>query len=277
MRILPMKLAVKKSRKRATIKFIIVLTILLIVLNLPIVSNKVRNYTYLFFSPFQSGFWKAGSFVSNFLSGIKNSSQLSQENELLKSKINNLIIQGAKNFELEKENQSLRQALKMQDERDFKLIFANIISKEIDKDIIILDRGKKESIIKDLPVITEEGVLIGKVEEVYDDFSRVSLISEKSTVFNVRIWREEEGFNDDIQGVINGLGGLKLELKLIPKEKDIRDSDVVLTSALGGIFPEGLLVGKTRDLQKVDIEPFWRIKVEPAFNITNSGRVFLIE
>ena len=205
-----MKLAVKKSRRGAIIKFIIILAILLIVLNLPVVSSKIRNYTYLFSSPFQGGFWRAGSFVSNFLSGVKNSSQLSQENELLKSKINNLIVQGARNFELEKENQSLRKALEVQDEKNFKLTFANIISKEINNDIVILDVGKKDGVSNGSPVITEEKVLVGRVEEVYDNFSRVFLISEKSMVFNVRIWREEESFNDDIQGVINGLGGLNL-------------------------------------------------------------------
>ena len=66
-------------------------------------------------------------------------------------------------------------------------------------------------------------------------------------------------------------------MKLIPKERDIKNNDAVLTSALGDAFPEGLLVGRIRDIQKIDIEPFWHIKVEPAFNISNLERVYLVE
>ena len=75
-----------------------------------------------------------------------------------------------------------------------------------------------------------KGVAIGAIGTI----GAVSLID---------IFRNEDGFKGGIQGVIYGSGDSALELKLIPKEKDVREGDSLITTITGDVFPEGLRIG----------------------------------
>ena len=115
-----------------------------------------------------------------------------------------------------------------------------------------------------MPAITEQKVLVGRIKEIYDKFSKVMLISQKDSSFDAEF------------GIVRGQGNLKLLYDLIPKEKEIFQGDIVVTSALGGIFPQGLLVGKIRKVKKNDVESFQQAEIQPGFNVSQSERLFII-
>jgi rod shape-determining protein MreC len=50
-----------------------------------------------------------------------------------------------------------------------------------------------------------------------------------------------------------------------------------VTSALGGIFPKGLLVGKIKEVKKSDIEPFQKTKIEPFFQLKKIRKIIHIK
>ena len=80
----------------------------------------------------------------------------------------------------------------------------------------------------------------------------------------------------EISGLVRGTGkGLVFEL--IPKEKQLAVGDLVVTSSLGGIFPPGILVGRVKEIKRDDTDPFQQAELEPTFNITETGLLFLIK
>jgi len=266
------------------ILILIIIVGLLLIFSLNFFQKEVKGFFYLISSPIQKILWRAGDRVSDFFKTISEIKNLKKENDELKFRNQELISQIAQLIELEKENKLLREALEIGLEKEFKLSLAEVISKDISQDSILINKGSKDGITNNSPVIGQQKTLIGKIGEVYENFSRVILISNKESSFDAKVQTgsfapfnsSEIKAENDISGVVKGKGNLQLFLDLVPQEKEIKEGDFVITSSLGGIFPRGLLVGQIGKVLRSDIEPFQQAKIRPAFNIKKLETVFII-
>ena len=142
--------------------------------------------------------------------------------------------------------------------------------RDLFQDFILIDKGSKDGIKVGFPVITSKKILCGRISEVYDNFSRIMLISSPASSFDAKV------SDQDIFGVVKGKGGLNLEITLVPKDKEIKTGDQIVTSPLEGIFPKGLLIGEIKDVSKKDIEPFQSSTITPFFGTEDLNMVFVI-
>ena len=183
---------------------------------------------------------------------------------------------------LRKENAELRKILEFGIKKDFDLIFAQVISKDISEDSILVNKGKKDGVEEGMAAITESKVLVGKVGEVFGDYAQVLLISKKDFTFPVKVNRlnKKEGeFSEEneISGIARGKGNFKVAIELLPKDVQIEKEDIVSTTLLGNIFPEDLLVGEIEEIKKSDPEPFQQGKIKPYFRELTLEDLFLIK
>jgi len=259
----------KFSSKKLKILIVIVI-IISIVLLLNLFSKNVRGFFYSISSPIQKPLWKIGDSVSDFFGAVIWIKNLKKENQEIKFKNQELIVEIAALEDLKKENETLRTALGFGLEKDFKLTLVQIISKDISQDYILVDKGEKDGILKGMSVITEQKVLLGKVYEVYKNNSKVMLISNKESSFDAKIKEK------DIFGIVKGKGDLKIFLDLIPRDKEISQEDIVISTRLGGVFPDGLLVGQITKIIKNDIESLQQAEIKLAFNIKEINYLFII-
>jgi len=234
-------------------------------------QKEIKNLFYFISSPIQKSLWNFGKNISNFFTGILEQKGLKKENEELRLKINDLMAQIVALKELKEENKALREALDIGLKKEFKLVFCQVIGKDISQDSILINVGEEEGIKEDLPVITQQKTLVGKVSDVYKNFSRVMLISNKDSSFDGKVSEK------DIFGLVKGKGNLKISFEFIPKEKNIEVGDAIITSALGGKFPQGILVGSIQEIEKSDIEPFQKAEIRSAFNIKDLNFLFVIK
>jgi len=262
----------KGGKKNLFSLTIIIIIGLLLIFSLNFFQKEVKGFFYFISSPIQKTLWRAGDRVSDFFELITEIKNLKREKEELKLKIQELIAQNLSLKELEKENKVLREALGIGLEKEFKLSLAEVVSKDISQDSILINKGSKDGITENCPVITQQKTLVGKIGEVYENFSRVILISNKESSFDAKISDPE----NDISGVVNGKGNLQLFLDFVPQEKEIKEGDFIVTTSLGGIFPKGLLVGQIGKVLRSDIEPFQQAKIRPAFDIRELETVFII-
>jgi len=241
-----------------------VVVVVLVIGLMNVFQKEVRAFFYWFSSPIQKVLWRAGESTADFFSGVVKTGKLKQEVDQLKLKNQELVwrLENLKN--LKQENQVLRQALGLELQKDYRLVLAQVISKDISQDYLLIDKGTRDGISKGMPLITEQKVLVGRISEVYEKFSKVQLLSNK-----------ENSFDADF-GLVKGAGNFKLFFELIPKEIELSEGDLIFTSALGGIFPKGLLVGQVKKVIKNDVEPFQQAEIEPAFNISEAEIIFVI-
>lgn len=260
----------KPSPKLKIGVIVFLLIVFFVILNLTGFSKEVKNFFYLISSPIQKILWEAGDKVSDFFEMTSEFKNLKSENEELKFKNQELLAEIVVLEELKKENEALREALNLGLEKDFRLVFAKVIGKNISEDSIFINKGLEDGLTLNLPVITVQKTLVGKISEIDNHFSKVMLISNKESSLNAKI------SNTDIFGVAKGEGSLKLFLEFIPREAEIKKGDLVMTTSLGGIFPDGLLIGEIKEVKKSDIESFQKAEITPAFDIKEIQNLFIM-
>lgn len=258
-----------KLFKRKKILIIVIVGII-IVLSLNFFSKEVKGFFYSVSSPIQKSFWQVGKSVSDFFAGLANSGKLKKESDDLKLTIEQLLAENISLQEIKKENEFLREALEIGLAKEFRLALAEVISKDINQDCVLINQGTKDGLLEGMPVITQQKTLLGKVIEVYDNFSRVMLISHQESSFDAEI------VDSNTTGVIKGKGNFEIEFDLVPKDEEVIEGNLVVSSALGGLYPRGLLVGQVKKVEQSDIKPFYQIAVAPFFDLSEIDKVFVI-
>lgn len=260
-----------KASVKLKISIALLFFIFFIILNFTGLDARIKNSFYLISSPLQEKLWKAGESTSDFLTGIFQAKNLKKEADELFLINKSLIAEIAELKESEAENSILRETLNIEPDKEMQFVLSRIISKDIANEIILINKGKKDGVAKGSFVITlPQKSLLGRITEIYDNFSEVTLITNKNSLFEAKI------LDKDIYGAAKGKGSSDLYFELVPKEKELSVSDVVVTAALGGDFPAGILVGSIREVYKSDIEPFQTAEVIPAFDIKKLDYLFVI-
>lgn len=235
-------------------------------------------------SPFQSFFiWAARPFQKtaatlgngtaqimqflNSISELKNENQrLVKENYTLSGKIATLESQ-------EKENENLRQELKLSPKDKFNLEGAFVIGQNPDNSgsWILVDKGEMNGIKKGMPAIIHEGILIGKVEEVFKNSAKINLLSDSNSSINAL------DLETSARGVVRGEYGLGIFLDIVDQSEALNQGDEVATSGLGGNVPKGLLIGKIQEIKNSKDKLFQQAMIIPAIKYSNLETVFVIK
>lgn len=257
--------------QKKQLKFPIIGVVLFIFVLTFIFQKSLKNFFYMFSFPIQNQLWKAGKIFSSFFNGILNTTRLEKENQQLREENQKLIYENYILKELELENQVLRKALDAGLKKEFSLKIAKVVAKDFSQDTLLIDVGTEDGISFGLPVITENKVIVGRIVQTYKNFSKVELISAKNFSFDVKIKEKE------IYGKGEGKGGFTVKIERLPAEVKIEEGEIILTSGGGGIFPEGLLVGKIAKVKKSNVEPFQEAEIELFFKISDIKNLFIIE
>ncbi len=191
----------------------------------------------------------------------------------IEEEIKELWVQNTKLKELEKENDLLRSYLKLPDSSKYQIDLANVIGRDFQglEKYILIDKGREAGIEKNMPIVAFENILVGKVIEVFDDFSKALLITSTNSKIPALI--EESR----IEGLLEGKQEDFLFMNLIPKDVKVEKNQTVVTSGIEGVFPRGLLIGKVSKVEFLENEMFQKIEVVSAVNIEKLEKVFIIK
>ena len=250
--------------------FIFSVIVILLFLNLTFFPKQIKNAFYFVSKPAQEWLWVKGSAFSDFFEGIVRGSQIKEENNWLLNQNKELIGQKIELEKLKEENDILRTALDLSLEKSFDLEMARVIGRDISGSVIIINKGAEDGLRFNLPLITEGKALIGKIVEVYENISKVQLLSSRESLLNIEV------FDKDIYGLLRGKNSSDYFLDLIPEESEIVSGDLIITSSFGGDFPKGLLVGTIDEIKDSETVSFKEATVKPSFDIQDLSYVFII-
>lgn len=175
------------------------------------------------------------------------------------------IVTETANSVLKAENQELRRELNFLAAKKYKTLGAEVIGKNIDPvgNTIILNRGAKDQIKINNPVIVSEGFLIGKIMAVMENTSIVRLINDNQSKIAASINNNEEMS----QGLVEGGYGISVQMNLIPQDETVKIGDTVMTSGLEEGIPRALLIGKVESVEKEAYHPFQTAILKPMANL----------
>lgn len=204
---------------------------------------------------------------------LRSRSELVAENQQLRQQLYLIRSDQLRMAELSQENRRLRELLGSPVTQDSRKMVARILSVDTDPFVyqIVIDKGIEHHVYEGQPVVNDQGV-IGQVISVGKTSSRVLLISDVSHSIPVRVLR------NDIRGIASGTGNInELIVKNLPKNVDIKEGDILVTSGLGGHFPEGYPVAKVTHVSSDQQDgSFADIKAEPLATLDRLRYVLLL-
>jgi rod shape-determining protein MreC len=251
---------------------VVLLQILLLALQIKRDSEGrlIRVWTVGAFSPFE----RAGSHgilhlrdIWNHYFALQNASreneELRRENDTLKMQVNRLQSKAA-----EADRLSLLLDFR-KSHQNVPMLGSRVIATSAGtaSATVVLDRGTKDGIKKNMGVITPEGV-VGKVVEVYDDTTEVLLLTDKDSGVGAMLG------DSRIQSPVGGTGEPLLAMKYVPNDDTVNIGERVVTSGMDKIFPRDLPIGTITDIKSGN--PFKTIRVRPSANLSRLEEVIVL-
>ncbi|CZF83462.1 Cell shape-determining protein MreC [Grimontia celer] len=174
--------------------------------------------------------------------------------------------------QLEQENRRLRELLGSPFVRDERKMVAEVMAVDSDpyKHQVMIDKGRTNGVYEGQPVINERGI-VGQVSYVGAHNSRVLLITDPTHAIPVQVVR------NDIRVIASGRGDNdNIQLENIPSSTDIEPSDMLVTSGLGGVFPEGYPVAKVTSFSFDNKRPFAQVDAKPEVQFDRLRYLLLV-
>lgn len=190
---------------------------------------------------------------------------LQAENAELEALANRLMVENVRLREVERENQQLRQLLNYtRSNPQFSYEATTVKGRSIGVDptnllyYVYVDVGARDGIAADMPVITDRG-LVGRVTAVGPRSAQVLMLIDPASAVNAVIQ------NSQASGIVRGtLEGTTLIMDRIPPNETVNPGDIVLTSGLGGNFPDKLVIGQVTQVTQRDQDMFQTAQVRPT-------------
>ncbi len=231
-------------RRGGFLPWIVLLTVLLALLNLPLpLAAGIKASVRETLAPLHALISRAGLRLREAFDTLRGIGGLAAENRALQAEMLRLRTEVRSLQAAARDNDELRALIGFRQRAGRRLTAAEVIARDSSGwwQTLRLDRGRMDGLRPDLPVLTPDG-LAGRITEVTDRTADVLLISDPGCRVSVRLPRT------GAHGILRGTGmrpdgQILCRVDFVHPRHAIRPGDEVATSGLGGIYPPDLPVG----------------------------------
>ena len=222
--------------------------------------------------PFQDAYgWLAGFFNAK------------SENERLKARLRLLEIQAIQNATAAQQNLELRRALDYKSgpsfPRGYDLIGASVTSHAPSafRQDLGISAGRDDGLRVYDPVVDADGRLVGHVAKLTGSTALVTLLTDPSfAVSGYAVQTRTYGLVEHGQG-----GGETLILDLVPKEKVVRQGDIIVTAGrrsgeLSSLYPRDIPIGTVTKVGQSDVDIHQSVQIEPLAEFSSLSSVWVL-
>lgn len=177
-----------------------------------------------------------GDFTSSYLFVHSKNKELETENRKMRFQLANL-------YQVQKENQQLKELLSYVKELEYEYVSAKVVgnaSGPFTRSSLI-NAGEDNKVMKGQAVVVDGGV-VGRIVESGSKSSRILLITDINSKVPVISIDSRE------RSILSGNNSENPKLIYLPKDSKIKDNEVIVTSGDGETLPAGLMVGKAAKL-----------------------------
>lgn len=229
-----------------------------------ILSATVYPIRLIIDAPFSFGHWIADSTATREELRVDNT-RLQEQNLIQSIRLQRLVA-------LEAENARLRALLDSTTRAPGRVLIGEILSIDMNpfRHRITINKGSQDGIFVGQALIDADGI-IGQIVRDQIFSSEALLITDIEHALPVEIVRTR------LRTIAVGTGDLeKLSLPFLPRNADVQDGDILVTSGLGGTFPPGYPVGSVSTKSIDSGKPFIQVTARPAADLNRIREVLLI-
>jgi rod shape-determining protein MreC len=228
---------------------------------------------------FQQGASAVGGFFTDTVTSIRELALLREQYDALLQDVREYETMADDVALLRVENERLREVLGFQQSIAFESIPARVIAKEPGSFFsgLTINKGRVDGIKRYMAVIAnqdgQQGV-VGRVEEVGATTSVVMPVFDVDSFVAARLLRSRH------EGLVAGDGAAQglLTMRYVSKaaRSEISVDDVVITSGMRSMFPEGLRLGTIESIQGRPYETSLNIELSPTVDFSRLEYVFVL-
>lgn len=253
--------------------FAIVMSVALIVLDFKLDAfSSTRVFLNSLVSPIQYLANLPGQFLNVSAQQLQSKQALLDENLRLTNRLL-LLNEKLQRFDvLDQENQQLRKLLDAPVRQNMRKMIAQLMAVDNTpySQQIVINKGALDGLFLGQAILDQYGV-VGQVMEVGTTNSRVLLLSDVTHSIPVRSVRNNSRFIATGSGVID-----ELVLSHVPHSTDVEEGDMLVSSGLGKVFPEGYPVAKVTKVVRDESRPFAQVTVVPAASLNRLKYLLLL-
>ncbi|PSU28299.1 MULTISPECIES: rod shape-determining protein MreC [Photobacterium] len=174
--------------------------------------------------------------------------------------------------QLQQENQRLRSLLGSPFVRDERKMVAEVMAVDSDpyRYQVMINKGRIDGVYEGQPVINDKGI-VGQVSYVGAHNSRVLLLIDPTNAIPVQVVR------NDIRVIATGGGrDQQILLEHVPSSTDIKKGDLLVSSGLGGRYPEGYPVARVTSFSFDNKRPFAKITAKATVQFDRLRYLLLV-
>ena len=209
--------------------------------------------------------------VKNWIEDLDNLWAVYEENKWLRQELSKVDQKDALIESYQKEIAELKGLMGQTVDKKFHKKYATIINRnpETYSNQITLNIGTKDCVSLDNAVISDSG-LIGKIIEVNENTSRVRLLTSQDQLSKVSV-QIHVNEDESIQGYLEQYDFKKgaFVVRLFTNTDVVKVDQNVTTSGAGGVFPNGLFVGKVFMIDELLNENGRILYVTPAADFSS--------
>lgn len=241
-------------------------------------ASFVENGVNVTFNSVQGIVYKSISNTKDLFGFITHFSEIKQENENLKKQ--NAEMQGkvAAYDNLYEESQTLRDMLKFKDLNNEYNYQGADISGRSGGDVFnsyTLNKGKKDGVKVDMPVVSQEGFLVGQITATSDDSCQVQTITNVN--ISVSIENQTTGvIEGNLQGYTDISNKQQSIIYNLPQDTQMKAGNEIITSGVGNIYPKNLRIGKVLSIEDNKATISKSAVVEPYVNFSKLKYVLIV-
>jgi rod shape-determining protein MreC len=203
-------------------------------------------------------------------------SELIRANEALRRQNQELRVQAVQAAETTRENTRLRQLVGWKEKSPWKVKLARVVARDPANwwRAVQIDRGSLDELRDNLPVLTPDGRLIGRVSAVGLTSARVLLIGDPNCKVPAAILGDAAE-----SGIITSAGpfdGSFVNLTYLANRANLKPGQSVVTSGLSAIYPKGIPIGSVADAGPVESGLYTEARVKLAANLNSLDEVWVL-
>ncbi|PCI56409.1 MAG: rod shape-determining protein MreC [Gammaproteobacteria bacterium] len=234
--------------------------------------ESVRGYLQSLVSPLQYLANTPKQLMTWASTNLTTRRQLMSENQKYRLNELNFHEEAMQLVMLKQENDRLRSLLASPLRSEIKKMVAEVISVDSDpySHQIVINRGAGDGVYEGQPVLDALGI-VGQILHVGQTSSRVILITDISHAVPVRVQR------NGLRLLAAGSGQIdRLIHNFVPQSADIITGDLLVTSGLGGKYPEGYPVARVSFASNDESREFVRVFSTPVAQIDRLRYLLLL-
>jgi rod shape-determining protein MreC len=196
---------------------------------------------------------------------IEDNQRLHTEHLLLKSQLQKLST-------LQIENMRLRDLLDSSTNLGERVFVAELMKVDLDpyRHLVVINKGSSATLFPGQPALDATGV-VGQVVGTSILSSTVMLITDPSHALPIQVNR------NGLRSIALGTGAVdRLDLPHLPNSADIKVGDLLITSGLGGRFPQGYPVARVTAVERDPGHEFARVSAAPTAALTRTRELLLV-